>query len=290
MKKCLFATLTVLFVFSAILFADDPVPTLKLSNWTNLQSEKSVVARGTIKDKPMKSVEVYARPDGGGTWQKIGSGTTADDKKCSFAIELDGSSLEDGKNWAKVVYKNDAQTPIGVESGLKALWVKDERLSLTRPYDKQAARIRKLEAELAKYKKGDAKATVTKPQTVKAVKSGQKVIRLGAEETTNNATTAEYYVQIASGTPFEKFGIVVAGKWQEHNSGTEMNLVPGEYILNAVNANGMWAYDSQSMSTGQPNFTLMINGVSLVGAGHNNGIGGANAKFQLNNDGTITPL
>jgi hypothetical protein len=286
MKKYVCTILIVLFFVSTMVFAGDAVPTLKLSSWTNLQGEKTIVARGTINTgKDSVRAWVYIRQDGGGSWQEVGKGLVQ--KNSGYGIELNATKIKwSGKSWAKVQYLSPDD--VYVESGLKAVWVKDGKLSLTRPYDKQASRIRKLEAELVKYKKGGAKVTVVKKQAVKATTTS-KVIRLDAEETTNTKSATEYEIQITSGSEFEKFGMVVGGKWQEYGSGTKVTLVPGEYAVNAV-SNSLWAYDSQSLSTGNPNFVLIINGISLTNGGHDNGGQGANAKFILNGDGSVTPL
>ena len=152
------------------------------------------------------------------------------------------------------------------------------------------ARVRKLEKELAALKAASA-ATVhtTAPVVLQPQATNLPAAIPPVPAAMDSTKTFEVKVEVSQ--PIEKWGLAVGpAGWTEFKPGECGLLVPGEYLVNARADNGVWAWDSVSLQTGHPNFTVKVNGVEIPGPGTTNGLGGANGRFRLNPDGSVTPL
>ncbi|HPL95654.1 MAG TPA: hypothetical protein PLF15_02675 [bacterium] len=285
MKK-FFALTIVLIAFVTVLFAGD-VPTLKLENWTDLNGQHQVVARG--KTVANADVTIYGRTNGGGQWSKIGVGKS--DANGKYGIVIDGGNLENGYNVLKAVEGT-------VESAIsRKVWVSEEKIYLSKPVDPRDKKIAELEKALAAAKASQPAATEINvaPALAKKAAAGTPTSNLvGAapakkiEPAAPTAAAKTFPVKVESDQAFDKFGLTV-NSWSEWENGETVYLSPGDYGVNAA-AGKLWAYDQASIATGKPNFTLSVNGVALTTSGTDNTVGGANAWFRVNPDGSITPM
>jgi len=154
---------------------------------------------------------------------------------------------------------------------------------------KEIVNLKKRLATLEKRGRDERLSQVVPPSLLKPVVISPTKVQVAAPAV-SGIPGKKYEVNITTDESIVKFGIVADGVWTEYKPGEKLRLPPGNYAVNALSKNGVWAFDSVSLKTGKPNFPIRINGVLIEGGGRDNGVGGANGWIHIQPDGTITSL